>query len=778
MAQLVYRTRGNSSPQGKHRVYFCSHPADQKPFLDATVKELLALVDCAVWYDPQPEEPLSADQQEERKTQLTQMQLFVIPVTRRLLTTNSSALAWEFPLAIEQRIPVLPILQEAGLESLFNEKCGDLQCLNPHQTDPTALPYEMQLKRYLESVLVGDELTAQVRAAFDAYIFLSYRKKDRQAAQTLMRLIHENDFCRDIAIWYDEYLIPGENFNQAIAHALEKSKLFVLAVTPHLLEQPNYVMDEEFPAAKNSGKPILPVEMIPADRAGLEAAYPGIPPCASGQDQPRLSEELKAALYGLALRENDNDPRHNFFIGLAYLAGIDVEVDKNRAVGLIRSAAQAELPEAMEKLAGMYRIGDGVPRSWKEYILWQQRLSAGLRRQWQEQKTEEHFMAYVRALWDLSDFYFELTQPIPARTIWEEELLPLCSQGREAGFFNAFPFEAYGYLRLGELCRMQGEQENARKWMEKALEWFQALCSSIPEFRPLLACTMSRLGDLCVERQELEMAQHWADKSTKLFQSIQEEELNTKSRLLWISNCNDQACICKESGELEAARSWYEKGLAAARELSQGCETAETNQHIANFYNGLGGLCLQQENLAEARHWYQAYLDLVQTMQTKTGSGADYRALENAYMNMGKLCQAENDLAATRNWYEKAVDIAQTLLQNSDSDENRQNWAEDLKWLGDLCGQQKDAEGARRYLQKAVEIYEALAKKRGLTEVWDELGVCLFKLAVVSDLDAALLRRSLSVWEHLVDACPEVSRYSQCRDTVRDLLAEKESGAR
>ena len=43
----------------------------------------------------------------------------------------------------------------------------------------------------------------------------------RRYAQELMRLIHKNEFCRDIAIWYDEYLTPGEDFNQEIAAALE-----------------------------------------------------------------------------------------------------------------------------------------------------------------------------------------------------------------------------------------------------------------------------------------------------------------------------------------------------------------------------------------------------------------------------------------------------------------------------------------------------------------------------------------------------------------------------
>lgn len=50
----------------------------------------------------------------------------------------------------------------------------------------------------------------------DAYVFLSYRKKDRKHAKELMRLIHANRFCLDIAIWYDGFLAAGEDFNAAI----------------------------------------------------------------------------------------------------------------------------------------------------------------------------------------------------------------------------------------------------------------------------------------------------------------------------------------------------------------------------------------------------------------------------------------------------------------------------------------------------------------------------------------------------------------------------------
>lgn len=775
MSQLVYRTRGNTSPQGKPRVYFCSHPQDQKTFLDATVRELLSLADCSIWYDPTPEASLSPRQREEREADLAGMQLFVLPVTARLLTTASRALEWEFPLAMAQHIPVLPILQEPGLERLFNQTCGDLQCLDPHQTDPTALPYEMRLKKFLESVLIGDALAAQVRAAFDAYIFLSYRKKDRREAQTLMRLIHENEFCRDIAIWYDEYLTPGENFNQAIAQALEKSQLFVLAVTPHLLERPNYVMNEEFPAAKNSGKPILPVEMVPSDRPGLEAAYPGIPPCTPGQDEPRLSEELKTALYGLALRENDSDPRHNFFMGLAYLTGIDMEVDKKRAVGLIHGAAEAGLPEAMEKLANMYRNGEGTARDRNASLLWQQRLCAARQKEWETQQSEEIFDAYVNALWNLGDLYLELAQPAPARTVWEETLLPLCEKGYEMDFFNSMPYTATGYLKLGEMYQTQGDPETARKWYEKAVEWFQALSRSIPSFRPFLAHVMSQLASLNLDRRDLEAAQHWADEGMKLLHALNAEEMTAKTKLFLAANCRYQGDICMEQENPADARYWYEKGLEAARALSQESSAVEARQSMTNFCQRLGDLCQNEHDLVAARHWYQEYLTLVQALVTETGTVKDYQALANAYNNLGELCLEEGVPADARHWYEESLAVLQPLAEETNADRDRQALADTCSDLGDLCRKEHDLESAQRYLEKACTLYEALAEQTDLPEMWDHLGVRLFKLATLSGTDATLLRRSLSIWDRLAKIYPDVPRYRQYGDILRQLLQETEA---
>ena len=336
MAKLKYKTRGNSDPQGKPRVYFCCHPEDFNKYFESVSDEILAKQNCAVWYIDE-----TTVRDEDFFADLKQMQLFVIPITANLLYTENEALDIEFKFAVENHIPILPLMQESGLEEPFNQKCEELQFLNKNDADITAISYDEKLQKYLESILIGDELAEKIRAAFDAYVFLSYRKKDRRYAQELMRLIHKNEFCRDIAIWYDEFLVPGENFNSSIKKAIKKSKLFVLAVTPNLINESNYIMTAEYPMAKQERKPILPAELVPTDRKQLSEKYTGIPKLTDAHNESELSEALLESIKNIGIKESDNSPEHTFFIGLAYLSGIDVEIDSERAVRLITSASSS-----------------------------------------------------------------------------------------------------------------------------------------------------------------------------------------------------------------------------------------------------------------------------------------------------------------------------------------------------------------------------------------------------------------------------------------------------
>ena len=371
--ELKVRVKGNASLQGRPRVYFTCHPADFARSFDRLCEDLFAAHDCAVYYT---EDMTARLPEETREADLGQMNLFVIPVSGRLLTEPNRAMSEDFPLAVRRRIPVLPILLEPGLDAVYSrpDRFGALQYLFPDDRDATAIPYAEKLKKYLGSVLVGDELAARVRAAFDAYIFLSYRKKDRRYANALMRLIHRDPVCRDLAIWYDEFLTPGESFSESIGKILADSRLFTLLVTPNLVIEDNYIRREEYPAAVKAGIPILPAIMEDTDEELLRQQYAGIPACADARDEEAFQARLRETLTGIAKRENDTDPAHNYLIGLAYLEGIDVEVDRERALELITGSAEAELPEAMEKLRDMYDNGIGVPLDYRQALLWQERL--------------------------------------------------------------------------------------------------------------------------------------------------------------------------------------------------------------------------------------------------------------------------------------------------------------------------------------------------------------------------------------------------------------------
>lgn len=358
MANFLYKTKGNTDPKGKPRVYFTCHPADFERYFEKILADIFKTHDCAVYYTEDMAQPMD---EAELEVGLGQMNLFVVPVTFRLLSQPNRAMDEDIAYAKQENIPILPFMMEQGIDNLYSkpDKFGLRQYLNPYSADLTEISYENKLKQYLESVLISDEMAKRIRAAFDAYIFLSYRKKDRKYANELMKLIHKNPELRDIAIWYDEFLTPGESFVDSIQKALEDSKMFALLVTPNLLEepdgQPNFVMAKEYPAAVKAEKLIMPAEMVSTDHGALAAKFPSIPDCADPQDDTAFKERLLQSLQKLAITANDRDPEHNFLIGLAYLEGIDVEVNRERGIELITSAADAGLLEAMEKLYTFYK---------------------------------------------------------------------------------------------------------------------------------------------------------------------------------------------------------------------------------------------------------------------------------------------------------------------------------------------------------------------------------------------------------------------------------------
>lgn len=373
------------------RIYVSCHTDDLELHLRAVCADIFAAQEnCAVFYEDEPGREIDEG---ELQDFLSDMRLIVVPVTGRLLRERSRAIDVEIPLAVRLNIHVLPILFEEDtigeLIGEFNktEAFSGLQFLNRYDKDPTALRYEDKLSTFLSSILISETDTERVHEEFSSKVFLSYRKKDRAFAQELMRRIHSVDVCRDTAIWYDEYLIPGESFDDNIMKALNDSDVFIMSVSPAFEEPGNYVADHEYPDAVRKNKPLVAAEMKRFDRRSLdnlEALYPGI--------NALMVDPDDADTFGVTLRQRliddagiseedllNDDGEHLYYIALAYKNGIRTESDPAKAADIFRMSAENGCCEAWVKLITMYHLGDGVTRDLDAALSYCEKAEAALK---------------------------------------------------------------------------------------------------------------------------------------------------------------------------------------------------------------------------------------------------------------------------------------------------------------------------------------------------------------------------------------------------------------
>ena len=515
---LKVKTRGGS-PQGKPRVYFTCHPADFEKIFEKLSEDIFKTQDCAIYYT---EDMAAAIPEEYRETDLNRMNLFVVPVTFRLLTEPNRAMDSDVQFAFEKHIPVLPVMLESGIDELYAKKFGSLQYINPYSHDTTEIGYEEKLKKYLAAVLFNDKTAERVRAAFDAYIFLSYRKKDRHYANELMRLIHSNPVCRDIAIWYDEFLTPGESFSDSIEKMLEKSDLFALLVTPNLVNEENYVKTVEYPKARDMGKKVLPAEAEATDAEELKKQYEGIPDSVNAKDGEAFKKAVADAFAAYALRENDGDAMHNYLIGLAYLEGIDVEVNRERAVELITSAAEANLPEAMEKLYDMYYDGYGVELDWYKACEWAEKLAGYYCRKYS--KKDETTLAWLN---NTAVLYLEIGNYKKAAEILKEVYALCCdiSGEKHPDTLNT----------LNNLAGTYGDLGDRKKALELKEKVYALRCEVLGEKHPDTLTTLSNLAvtycDLGDHKKALELKEKVYTLRCEVLGEKHPDTLNTLNNL-------------------------------------------------------------------------------------------------------------------------------------------------------------------------------------------------------------------------------------------------------
>lgn len=488
---LKHLTRDGASPNGKPWVCLCALPEEAPALLEGICEDIFQFCNCAIWYDD------GADTDPGELADAVALSgMAVLPVTAALLDPECALRRDMLPLLQTHRVSILPVLDDPNLLDAFNAQFRNMQILDRYSDDRTAIPYAEKLERFVDAMLIRDDLAERVKQAFRGQLFLSYRKKDRSLALTLMKQLHRDPRCRDIAVWYDEFLTPGENFNDNIAQAIQSSDLFLLALTHSMVNEPNYVIKTEYPCARESGKNILPVRLEPVDPALVQQSFPGLPASASLSDASEYLVRLMGAPTG-------NTPEQDYLLGLAYLHGLHLERSPSLGLELLEQSVQRGHAPAALHLACVQHLEDTPEERAERQRKWLGKYAALTSEDYRDAPSRETAREYAGALDRLADAVFQ-QRTGAAFILYQQaiELLYKYGLSEECALVSS----NFG-LRLID----GGRNQDGLQALLQALQIYNTLYQSDPEWRKTHAGTFTycyyNLGNAALHAGELTKAE-------------------------------------------------------------------------------------------------------------------------------------------------------------------------------------------------------------------------------------------------------------------------------
>lgn len=723
---LKYLTSGESRVSLKRKVFCAYHPNDSQ-FLNEVFQDLSKACACTLFYYEPGKEP----KQEDLETDLRSMNLFVLVVTHDFLFKPCFANNVAYAFAKEHAIPVLPILFESGLEESFNEKIGNLQCLSKFQEkiDATTVPYHEKLSNYLSQVLSADADMKRCYSAFDTSIFLSYRKKDRKYAQRLMELIHEDEACRNISIWYDEFLVPGEDFNDSIKTELEESSMFVLVVTPHIVEGDNYITLTEYPMATSLNKTVLPFELVQTDEEKLKAFCPGIETPVKTEKGEQVRKTLLNALHILGIAPRESTAERNFLIGLAYLKGICVEKNSNVGVSMITDAAEADVQDAVKTLVMLYRNGEGIQQDLDAAIFWQKRLLAMYQDVYTADPCEETAHAVVNAHFMLADIQIQNIEYKQAQDTYAQAIA-FCQNETLENTLYGKEHAAMAYELTGKLWVQQGKYQEAQHiCFQGALDLREELHNLQPSVKTKLELieAYESIGECCEALDDTVGVKTQVIYARKLIKKVDpiDARADNYDLLKRFMLCNNRlGHLYNVLNMWEEAEFCIGDGVHLAEKLSGISDTAESRRQmmLAHINDGdQHARCNVENHYKAALRAYQEAYQIVtqqwaqkQTLETQLDLATIEAKLGHV---IGKL---ESDKMALAH-YETALTHLRGAQSLADTLPIKRKLSQCCFDAANIYQNLGDEDAALALLRESVEVGEGLVKQSGLLVLRTEL---------------------------------------------------------
>ena len=662
---LQYITRGNTSPVGKPKVFFTAHPADVEKYQSSVARILLDQMNMAIYYDDGQGNKVEWWKEEYG------IQILVIPVTLEFLDEPNAARLQDLEMAKERHIPILPLTFNNQVSQHFSEVIGEYQCLYAGVQDGGEKNFYQKLSEYLGSILEPEEVVMQImEQAFDLNLFISYRKVDRAYVNDYVKMIHKKEELEGVGYWYDEELTPGCDYNDEIDKAMRKADLFVLIITPAILEGDNYVKRVEYTQAVAYGKKILPVELVETNRAELEKSFPGLKDVIwlmdIGESFVRLSKEVKKR------RDTKRTSKQNYLLGLAYTNGVGVELNYSTGRKLLMTSAEEEFVPAISKLAELYRAAIGVAYDPDMVVKWQGKLLIMKESDFKKQPDEKHLLEYLHSLYEYGVTLLDAGTPETALQSFLEFMRLTENYGMTS------KDAVYVCYEISGIYQAKGELELAEKYNAMLIDLTNQCAAAGEEDRLMAAraCFVGLLeqGDCYLAKGDFQNAQAGYREAEAVARKNYErfQENDTLSDLASLSSrigkLYEQYAVVTENGKyLQPARDAYIEAVTIRNQVYKENRSVPTLVHLIRDFLAAGRVCDVLSDKDNAIQYFCKATNAVNVLRKQLPLVPERQLLqeyipgmEHAYLRLSELFLQrgrESDAAMSREMYESIMEI-------------------------------------------------------------------------------------------------------------------------
>ena len=129
MPRFLCRTREGADPEKKVRVYFTCHEDDFDKYFEDICAQILKVLDCAVYYTKDMGSWYSPA---EFICELVMMDIIVIPISFVWYASQNRSHETEFFHALENDIPILPIMVEEKSGEYWKRSNSDVEEILPY----------------------------------------------------------------------------------------------------------------------------------------------------------------------------------------------------------------------------------------------------------------------------------------------------------------------------------------------------------------------------------------------------------------------------------------------------------------------------------------------------------------------------------------------------------------------------------------------------------------------------------------------------------------------